>query len=231
MQQVMSLTLTAALAAGGGAYFAARPGHDLQPNTAQQLAAPAAIDEPQLVRPATVAKPAVEQNGKDATADIRRQLAALDAAQVQLASQLQQLVARLDAQQDPDLPLSDAVEFDQIDDYPQLVDLGTELSQGFSSETEDHSWSADAAFAIEDALLNEGLNGGELLSAECRATLCRIDVAFDDVRSRIQMEGFLPLLLPWGGESMISSDETLDPNHVVLYVAREGFDLNGVATY
>lgn len=155
---------------------------------------------------------------------LREELHTLRAGQTELQQDLNGLAWQLAqdtlsglASKDPDYP--------SVEVAPENVMV--ELDQDFHFQTEDPTWSYQAVQDIETSIAAESLPGADLLGVDCRATLCQVEMVFQDTAARDQSLGMLPLLLPWSGEGHIHIDEAGDPNRIVLYVAREGINLRG----
>ena len=93
----------------------------------------------------------------------------------------------------------------------------------FQFEPVDSGWGAVAELSLRSAFAEP--NGLSLTSAECRSTVCKIQVQFDDAASMNENTPFLPMMIPWAGESFLQTEAT----STTLYVAREGYSLDGLA--
>lgn len=69
------------------------------------------------------------------------------------------------------------------------------IEAAFLGEPTDRSWSADTSMAIDEALQSEQLRGTNVRSVECRSTMCRVEVAHDDPRKRMEFGLWLPAKL------------------------------------
>lgn len=127
---------------------------------------------------------------------------------------------------------------DDADEYPESTEIENssvaeaetlKLETDFESESVDLTWGGSAELQIQSAIDEISPKGVYFKSTECRSTVCRIDVEFDDAKSKLEETSFLPMLIPWSGESYFHTDPASDGNAVVLYVAREGFSLAGEA--
>lgn len=96
------------------------------------------------------------------------------------------------------------------------------------AESVDYAWQGQAQAAIEqrieEGIAARALEGATLVSTECRTTVCKIELQFEDEAVRDRGYGSIPLFLPWDGQAYFHQSET-DPNSVILYVAREGEEL------
>ena len=86
------------------------------------------------------------------------------------------------------------------------------------AEKPDPEWASTAQLALNTKLQEEAIPGVQLLKAECRTTLCRMEMSLD--RSTAQ-ESFRNLfdLVPWSGQSLIQLDT--ETGVAVMYLARE----------
>jgi hypothetical protein len=93
------------------------------------------------------------------------------------------------------------------------------------AEPEDFAWQAQVQTAVEqrleDLMAAQVLDGVTLTSTDCRTTMCRIALSFDDEVARQRWSGHAAFMIPWAGQSYFHQHET-DPNSMILYVAREG---------
>jgi hypothetical protein len=98
------------------------------------------------------------------------------------------------------------------------------LEANLRAETIDNGWSIDARNVIQQALTNTELKDTSVQGIECRATLCRLEVAHQDVSQRVEFEhhfGFkvyhlLPSLIMHTEENDDGSSRTL------VYLFRAG---------
>lgn len=103
-----------------------------------------------------------------------------------------------------------------------LETQAVEIEQGFEFESVDPAWGSWAELEIQTEITNGALEGAHVMSTECRNTVCRVEVEFDDAMTKLKGMQTLSMLMPWPGESYMRHDQTTDGNSVVLYVAREG---------
>lgn len=101
----------------------------------------------------------------------------------------------------------------------------TELESSFDVESFDPSWGPSAESEIHASFAERLPEGISFMNTECRTSACRIEVEFDDDRSKREGMPFLPMVIPWPGESVIQKDPKGKENSAVIYVAREGFPL------
>jgi uncharacterized protein YukE len=110
---------------------------------------------------------------------------------------------------------------------PELMEEASENFQAinyvnqFESEAVDPSWAQWAIAEIGNSIETHNLAGSTLVSTDCRSTLCRIEVSFDDQVARDASLGSFPLIVPWDSHGFAYIDEQSGGN-AVLFVAREG---------
>lgn len=92
------------------------------------------------------------------------------------------------------------------------------------TEETDAEWSKEAELALDQVYSKEEMEQVERVDVECRTTLCRIELFFDE--SAIPEEAFRNLahLTPWEGEGFMRMDDG-DKAQAVVYLAREGHSL------
>lgn len=151
---------------------------------------------------------------------LRKELAELRKTQARFQQALDDLMNRDRNIDDGDFELS------ELDDEAVAQSKTVDLEHSFESETIDPAWGSYAEIDIQSTLAERSPAGLYVSNAQCRNTICRIDVEFDDARSRLEGMQFLPMLVPWSGESFIQIDPNGDRD-AVLYAAREGYALFG----
>ena len=102
-----------------------------------------------------------------------------------------------------------------------------DIAAHFDAEETDDRWSSSAEIAIETAFAEDSESRATVRRAECRSTVCRIDVEFPSPGDQLRGAPILPMLVPWAGHSHLSMDP--ERGTVVLHVAREGHSLRGEA--
>jgi hypothetical protein len=106
--------------------------------------------------------------------------------------------------------------------------LRDHLTAAFDTQPDDAAWSAPARRMIETKLAAAVPHGSALRSIECRTTLCRIEMQYDDVA---QYQAFLrkltPDALPWNGTffATAAGDPSERPARFVAFLSREGQEL------
>ena len=100
------------------------------------------------------------------------------------------------------------------------------LDDAIAFEELDSGWSRNAELEIADAVAAAGEQGLSLAAAECRSTLCRIQVAVDPAAPEDEAIRALLDAAPWSGERFFRFEGGPDGS-ATLYLAREGARLPG----
>ena len=91
----------------------------------------------------------------------------------------------------------------------------------------DSTWSNSTTDQVQDAFDSIELDGAEVVDVDCRSTLCRIEIDFDDPLRATEYQLWLSVkigdILPQA--SMNVSEDGEGNASAVLYLAREGYDL------
>ena len=95
------------------------------------------------------------------------------------------------------------------------------------TETIDRDWGGAAETSLHSAFDERAGDGVSLIAADCRTTVCRLEVAIESGETAPGEPVFLPMLIPWSGQSYLQSDPSGDPHRATLFVAREGYSLTG----
>lgn len=97
------------------------------------------------------------------------------------------------------------------------------IQERIQSEPLDVEWSNSAIKALYESVQEKTTGGIEILSADCRSTLCRVDFLFDTTSSDESLRE-LKHFVPWNSEGLIQIDD-INSGQAVLYIAREGYSL------
>ncbi|MBI3301221.1 MAG: hypothetical protein HYZ72_03970, partial [Deltaproteobacteria bacterium] len=98
-----------------------------------------------------------------------------------------------------------------------------ELVEGtMRAEKTDPQWTSAAKLALDEVFHSEAMTGMQLVDAECRTTLGRLELALDDSTSPEDSFRKLVHLAPWQGQRFVRIDEG---GSAVVYLAREGYAL------
>lgn len=90
------------------------------------------------------------------------------------------------------------------------------------AETPDPTWASTARLALQTTFQHEALPGIQMLNAECRRTLCRMELSLDGSTAQNSYRN-LPNLAPWSAPSFIQIDT--ETGSAVMYLAREEHSL------
>lgn len=109
--------------------------------------------------------------------------------------------------------------------------ISAELENGFAVETKDPEWSESTANKIALALTRQEIAGAEVFEAECRSTLCRVEVEHTDVHKLHEFQLWFPHLV--SGElpkvTMKTEDLADGRKSTIIYMARKGHELPGAS--
>jgi hypothetical protein len=157
---------------------------------------------------------------------LRLELAELREQQSDLRRTLDGMLLNSSAGNVGDIP--DAFGTDVESEVPTVTpEPATEVDDHFQSEIVDTGWDVMAEAAIQSAFANRSPTGVTITSTDCRGTVCRVEVEFGNTRFRLEEVPFLPMLMPWAGQSYVHSDAASGTNTATLYMAREGYSLRG----
>lgn len=156
-------------------------------------------------------------------------------AQTRRINQLQTEIARLNAKlwdlahaetQDFDDESLASIEADTLAEQSYIEDKMALLNSTFNTETPDPNWSHQASEKITQLFEHEQLQGTELLTAACGATLCRIEAEAIDPNATEQFMTHFPFLIDWQGSAF---GQILDNENgvetLVYFVSREDHPL------
>jgi hypothetical protein len=86
------------------------------------------------------------------------------------------------------------------------------------AEKHDPAWGSTAQHALHETFQKQAIPGVQMVDAECRSTLCRMELALDDSTAQDSYRNLLNLA-PWSGPSLIQIDT--ETGAAVMYLARE----------
>jgi hypothetical protein len=131
------------------------------------------------------------------------------------------------------IPLPDAEEEDiitgvtvedPVEDRQFIDHFASYLTNEVSSSDDDQESTSKIEQSFETELESRKITGVSLLSSECKATLCKIELGFDDEVTRERYSNIGNSIIPWDGQAFYHQSES-EPNTMIYYVAKEGFDL------
>jgi hypothetical protein len=162
---------------------------------------------------------------------LRERLTRLDEAQASMARHLEELGAGgalAESGAFPDAASGAAADVAPAPTEEQIAKTARAatrtLEETFTAEPPDPEWAGRAELALTETYRNsEELPGVNLLGAECRSTLCVLEVGLDGDTSPGEAYSDLVFATPWPGESFIAIDEATGA--ALLYLAREGHSL------
>jgi hypothetical protein len=106
--------------------------------------------------------------------------------------------------------------------------LRAHIASRFDRQAEDPAWSAAARGLVETKLARAMPPSSVLKSVECRETMCRIDMVYDDLAQYHEfISRMRPDALPWNGTffSTPLGDLSDGPITFVAFLSREGKEL------
>jgi hypothetical protein len=86
------------------------------------------------------------------------------------------------------------------------------------AEKSDPAWATAAQLALHTTLHKEALPRVQLMKAECRTTLCRMELALDGSTAQESFRNLIDLA-PWSGQGLIQLNA--ETGLAVMYLARE----------
>jgi len=162
---------------------------------------------------------ALRQQQETKLAALEQRLERLFTAQQALTQQSDSPALRTDTTEDASLTTAD-------DGAARAEQAAVQVTQTHTAQAVDPTWSAQAETAIAQSFLRHGKEIPEavLLDTECRTTVCRMEVAFENDVTRNQVLLHLPHMIPWNSQGFLHVDA--QTKTVLFYVAREGERLN-----
>ena len=90
------------------------------------------------------------------------------------------------------------------------------------AEKPDPAWATAAQLALHTTLHNGAFPGVQIVGAECRTTLCRMELALDVATAQDSFRNLIDLA-PWSGQGLIQLNA--ETGLAVMYLAREEYKL------
>lgn len=194
--------------------------------TSDDAAGTAAADQP--------ARPRAEPSGvADASADaFAARLDALESNLTKLIEQQSSVTRQLDylarnAMQDVAPTGSDDAATAELtpEEEAALVDAQVEaqaavIEETVEAEPVDPRWAPEAVIALHEAFTSEVMAGLEVIAADCRTTLCRVELAIDPSVAGEDSLRRLAQVAPWSGYGFFQISG--DPPEAIYYLSREG---------
>jgi hypothetical protein len=100
-----------------------------------------------------------------------------------------------------------------------------ELAKAYQRETRDPSWSDRAESELGTIILElqkSGTTGATILNSECKSTVCKIDMAYNDAQAQSQMSGKIRSPFFGGGEARRFEEDGRFRS--TTYIYREGYE-------
>jgi hypothetical protein len=168
-----------------------------------------------LQRQQSAALAALRQQQTVALEALQQRLERLLAAQRALTRQLDGLVPLVASDEDTSQTLDNAEDIN----VEQVID---QVAQTHEAQAVDPAWSTQAATAIAQSFstYSQRLPGAVLLNAECRTTICRLEVGVEDEAAQEEVATLLPHVIPWSTHALIDFDA--ESKTVIFYASREG---------
>lgn len=149
---------------------------------------------------------------------LNKQLAAL---QLQINQLKNQRVSNVEDTVSPELTPEEETKIatQAVQEEVELINNTLDL------EAVDTAWAEDAHVALTEALQNnERMAGVQLDTVECKSTLCRLSLSFDDQLSLDNGFRTMPSIIPWEGQAFFQVDD-VESGEAIVYLAREGHEL------
>jgi hypothetical protein len=118
----------------------------------------------------------------------------------------------------------------RLSEEKQVIAMLSELDLRLSQEPDDPTWSQRAELDIATLLHPDAIAGSRVLSADCHATLCRVEVEHADGSAQSQLVDHLPMEPPFDGEMLFHQiDDNRGAPSTLIYLARQGHPLLATA--
>lgn len=172
--------------------------------------------------PAVAAAPVASQTSDRRELDaLRRQLTALTEDVDSLFDTQDQLVDQVSAP-----PIAEEAEIvDEADLDAHTAQTQSILATALEREPADPKWAPEAESTMQERLLDLGDAVRSIDHVECRRTLCRVEIHYDEAAiDPNALADRLGSLAPWGSNGFYSV-ETTGERRAWVYLSREGFGL------
>jgi hypothetical protein len=181
-------------------------------------------------------RPAPTPVAEKTLTSLAREIAELKREQARLTRSLQAMkaeLARVTLSADPTSPnytVQEVIATDEVDgglaEEAQFTAMVDELDRQLAHEPVDPTWSQRAELDVASLLQLATQEGSQLLNAECRATLCQVEIAHTDVSAQQWLLAHLPQEAPFDGEQLIHEvNEDPEAPRTRMYLARQGHPL------
>jgi hypothetical protein len=118
-------------------------------------------------------------------------------------------------------------EYRQELDNQRVAERLLQVDDVFLAESSDPNWSGEAELAVDSAANSLRTKGTDVLSLDCRTSLCRLEVAYNEQTAQIEFETALPSELAELTPGMTIDSAQTDDGYItsVIYLVRAGYDL------
>lgn len=187
----------------------------------------------------TQRKGALQRAANDDLETLRAEIAHLKADKVALekrSTSIEKEMSMLRSQTGQQLQQQDAGKRTEADSQPVLtqeeedaqvnaqIQAQIGLLEGLiRAENIDRQWTGPAEAVLQETFQKEEMQGLQLAKAECRTTICRMEIVADSSLSPEESFQKLVHLAPWQGQGFTNIDLEAG-GEIVVYLAREGHD-------
>ena len=178
---------------------------------------------------------AVKDDARDG--EFRENLTALGKEVSQLRAELTALRAELQAGGTALAHPADVVKQDSAKEMQALTEMRTKeeeriqkqgeaLEAGFRQQTTDPDWSIKAKSLIQDALASDKVESKDIVDVECRASMCRVELA-NDANSKAPRIAEFPMKISEELPNILvnQTNESDGSTTTVLYLSKDDFVL------
>jgi hypothetical protein len=160
-------------------------------------------------------------------AEAQHEAGPTDTALVERVQQLEGQVAALaDRQESGDLTATEGAAAQSADDNSATPAqaLALTYNTALDNEARDSTWEGERQSHFERFFHASRVAGARLQAAECRTTLCRLQVALDNQQAQAQLMRYMSALLEADAEGALVMDDD-NALQVTVYLSRGGYPL------
>lgn len=111
-----------------------------------------------------------------------------------------------------------------------LEDTALHFATQLGQESRDPTWSSETELVITELLEGDNFQELQVVSTECQTSMCRIELDVDGDSSPSEIVHEMLMALPFETQSFFhNSEDENDTEHTVVYLARENYELSGMA--
>lgn len=107
----------------------------------------------------------------------------------------------------------------------QVAQPASSTADHFANQNKDDKWYDAAENLLIDALSTLSSGDYMLYEADCRQSLCKMEIGVENLSATTAEE--LAAIVPWPAYTQLRIDTDVVPARAILYAAREGFNLGG----